>query len=84
MLSFTGIITYNKTEKIQSVVKATPIEKIMIETDCPYLAPKSVRGSVNEPKNIPEIALKVSEIKDILLNEVEESTTQNAKTFFNI
>lgn len=84
ILSFTGIITYNKTEEIQNVVKTTPLEKIMIETDCPYLAPKSVRGSVNEPKNIPEIALKVSEIKDILLNEVEESTTQNAKTFFNI
>jgi TatD DNase family protein len=84
MISFGGIITYPKADIIRNALSIIPIENIMLETDCPYLAPQSVRGKVNEPKYIPEIALKVSEIKNISLDEVARITTKNAEQFFGI
>lgn len=84
MMSFGGIITYPKAESIRHALSVIPMEYIMLETDCPYLAPQSVRGKTNEPKYIPEIAIKVSEVKNISLNEVAKITTQNAENFFGI
>ncbi len=84
MLSFTGIITYKKADSVREVVKYAPLERIMLETDCPYLAPQSVRGQVNEPKYIPEIADKIAEIKEMNFKDIEEITTKNAEKFFNI
>ena len=84
LLSFTGIITYPKTTEIQDTVKYLPLNKIMLETDCPYLAPQSVRGQVNEPQYIVEIAQKIADIKNINLTEVENQTTKNAELFFKI
>jgi TatD DNase family protein len=84
MISFTGIITYPKTAALAEVVKKTPIERMMIETDCPYLAPQIVRGKRNEPRYVQYVAARIAEIKGMPYDEVVERTTQNAINFFKL
>jgi len=84
MLSFTGILTYPKADKVREVVAKTPLERIMIETDCPFLGPQVYRGKRNEPAYVVEVAKKIAEIKEIDLDEVAKITTQNAEIFFGI
>ena len=78
-----GVVTFKKAH-LPEVVAAVPLEKILLETDAPYMAPVPLRGSRNEPANIPLIAAKVAEIKNLPLEEVERITTQNATELFNI
>jgi TatD DNase family protein len=80
-ISFTGMITFIKD--LEKVVQSIPLEKIMLETDSPYLTPKPFRGKQNEPKNISYIASKIAEIKDITLQEVATTTTKTAIKLFN-
>lgn len=82
-LSFTNIIGYKKNEDLREVVKFTPIEKILIETDAPFLPPEERRGQVSEPTDVFSVAKIISEVKKIELKEVEKQTTQNAKTLFD-
>ena len=82
--SFTGTITYSKKGKTIRSIKEIPIERIMIETDCPYLTPKAYKGQENEPSFCIEIAKKIAEIKQINLEEVDIITTETTKSFFNI
>jgi len=84
MISFTGIITYPKTNKLAQVVKKTPMDQLMVETDAPYLAPQIMRGKRNEPRFVRYVADRVAEIKDISYDEVEEATTNNANKFFKL
>ncbi|MFH1207013.1 MAG: TatD family hydrolase [Patescibacteria group bacterium] len=84
MISFTGIITYPKTEKLATVVKRVPLDRIMVETDCPYLAPQIVRGQRNEPRFVQYVAGRIADIKGLPYNEVEEQTTKNALSFFSL
>jgi TatD DNase family protein len=79
-ISFTGNITYSKER--DEVVKEVPLEKILLETDCPYLAPEPYRGKRNEPAYVIEVAKKVAEIKNLALIEIEKITTQNAEKLF--
>lgn len=81
-ISFTGNITFDNS--LDSVIKFVPMEKMMIETDAPYLTPKVYRGKRNEPAYLIEVARKVAEIKKMPLAEVEKITEENAKKFFNI
>lgn len=83
-ISFTGIITYPKTERLAEAIKAIPIERIMVETDSPFLAPQRARGERCEPAYVKDVAEKVAEIKGISLEEVATATTKNAESFFNI
>lgn len=84
LISFTGIITFSKSENLRQVVEKTPLEKVLIETDSPWLAPEPYRGQRNEPAYVVEVARKISEIKKIPLSEVETITTKNAQDLFNI
>jgi len=81
-ISFSGIITFKKSENLKQVVKEMPLEKILIETDSPYLAPQSKRGKPNEPAYLPEIAEVISQIKGIPAELVMHQTTANARQLF--
>jgi TatD DNase family protein len=82
LLSFTGIITFN--DNYNKVIKNTPLDKIMIETDAPYLTPIPYRGQRNEPSYVKYAAQKIADIKEISFKKVEEQTTKNARKFFGI
>lgn len=82
-ISFSGIITFKKADEIREVVKYTPMDRILVETDCPYLAPVPHRGKTNEPAFVTHNAMKISEIKECMIDEVWEATTNNFFTLFN-
>lgn len=84
MISFTGIVTYPKTTELEKVVKNTPMDRMMVETDAPYLAPQLVRGKRNEPRFVKYVAERIADIKGISYNEVEDITTSNAMSFFKL
>lgn len=83
-VSVGGSITFKNANKLREVIKGIPLDKICLETDCPYLAPVPLRGSVNEPKNIKIIAEMLSEIKNVSIQEVEKITSSVAFKYFNI
>lgn len=83
-IGLNGIITFDKTGRSEDVVKTVPLENIILETDAPYLSPKSQRGKRNEPSFLPEVAEKIAEWKNISVDEVAEVTTNNAKQLFKI
>lgn len=82
--SFGGVCTFKNARRAVEVIEQMPIENILLETDCPYLAPVPHRGEVNEPKNIPIIAEKIALIKNMKLEEVAEVTTKNVERIFKI
>ncbi len=80
--SFTGNITYPKADNIREVAKNSPIDRFMIETDCPWLAPQEVRGQRCEPAHVVSVAKKIAEMREVPLSEIEKVSTENAYTFF--
>ncbi|HLD20012.1 MAG TPA: TatD family hydrolase [Patescibacteria group bacterium] len=82
MISFTGVITFAK--ELEDTVKTVPLDRLMIETDSPYLAPARYRGKQNEPLYVEEVARKVADIHGIEYDEVLEQTTRNAIEFFGL
>lgn len=83
-IGLNGIITFDKTTRSKEVVDALSLENIILETDAPYLTPKSHRGQRNEPSYLPEVAQQIAEWKNITIEEVAKQTTVNAKKLFNI
>ena len=83
LISFTGIVTFGKNHT-ESVLKSISLENIMLETDCPFLAPVPNRGKLNEPANIPHIAKRIAEIKNAELEEIAQVTSRTARQFFNL
>ncbi|MCA1066512.1 TatD family hydrolase [Rossellomorea sp. AcN35-11] len=83
-ISLGGPVTFKNAKKPKEVAKAIPLEKLLIETDCPYLAPHPYRGKRNEPSYVKLVAEQIAELKEISLEEVEKITTENAKKLFNI
>lgn len=83
-LSFSGIITFKKSEELRDVVRKTPTEFILVETDSPYLAPEPFRGKKNEPAHVRRVAEKIAEIKGLTLEDVARVTTLNARRLFRL
>ena len=83
-ISITGVVTFKNAPTLRDMVKYVPLDRIMIETDCPYLAPEPHRGLRNEPSYIPLIAEKIAEVKGISVEEVARVTTENAKNLLSI
>ncbi|HIB95937.1 MAG TPA: TatD family deoxyribonuclease [Candidatus Marinimicrobia bacterium] len=83
LLSFTGNVTFGKNHT-ESVLLTTPLNRIMLETDCPFMTPVPNRGKLNEPANILHIAQWIAKIKRIDVSEVAESTTSTAQFFYNL
>lgn len=87
IISFTGLITYKNAGKLISVIKEIPLEKILIETDSPYLVPQKAKThgiKVNEPLYVKMIAQEIAKIKDIPLENVAKATTKNAVKLFKL
>lgn len=83
-ISISGIVTFHNAAWLREVVKEIPLDSLLIETDCPYLAPVPKRGKRNEPAYITYTAAKIAEIKNIELEKVEEATSENFLKFFNL
>lgn len=83
-ISFTCNVTYKKAQGLKNLVKLVPLERLMLETDAPYLPPEGLRGKRNEPMYVQCLATEISRIKEISLEEVAKITTANAKKFFNL
>ncbi len=84
LVSFAGNITYKKNEYLREAVKTLPLEKIALETDCPFLPPQSIRGKRNEPSSVKEIAGLIAELKGISYEEVTHQTTENVRKLLKI
>lgn len=83
LISFSGIITFKKSQALRDVARAVPLSHIAIETDAPYLAPQTRRGSVNEPAFITETIQTLADVKGISAEEVMRITAENAVKFFS-
>lgn len=81
-ISFSGVLTYKNARQLLEVAEETPLERILIETDSPYLAPEPFRGKRNCPLYVREVARKLAEIKGICLDEVMQRTVNNLKVLF--
>lgn len=81
-ISFSGIITFKNAADVRAIAEQTPLDRIIIETDCPYLAPVPMRGRRNEPAFVLHVAQKLAEIKNASVEEVSEATTDNFFALF--
>lgn len=76
-ISFSGIVTFKKAEALREVVRLVPLDRLLVETDAPYLAPDPYRGKTNEPAFVRHTAEKIAAVKGIALDEVAAATTHN-------
>ncbi len=84
LIGIDGPCTYPKSNKLKKVIENTPLDKLLVETDCPYLAPQKYRGTRNEPAYVIETAKKIAEIKNISFEEVCRQTTENVCRLYNL
>ncbi|HEX9654017.1 MAG TPA: TatD family hydrolase, partial [bacterium] len=82
-ISFTGNLTFKKSG-LPEVAKIVPMERLLLETDCPFLSPEPKRGRRNEPAHVVHIARKLAEIKGMPFDEVARLTTENAHRLFGL
>lgn len=83
-IGFTGLITFKNLEWLRRIVSNTPINKILVETDSPYMSPEPYRGRRNEPARVKEVAMQVAKCHNLTLDKVAEITTQNGLNLFKI
>lgn len=83
-ISFSGIISFKNAQDLRDVAKQVPLDRILIETDSPYLAPMPYRGKSNEPKYVPYVAKALSDVYDKSLEEIALITTQNFKNLLEM
>jgi len=83
-ISFTGVITFPKAEPLREVLKKIPIEKVLLETDCPYLSPIPFRGKRNEPARVVHVAETVAVVYGRPVDEVARITTENVVRLFRL
>lgn len=83
-ISFAGNLTFANARQLREIAAAVPLERIVIETDAPYLAPVPHRGKRNEPAYVARVAEKIAEIKNLSLDVVQETTTRNSEMIFRL
>lgn len=84
MISFSGIVTFKKAEELRAVAKEVPLDRLLIETDCPYLAPIPYRGKRNEPAYVVEVARCLAGVHDLPIEEMAQQTSDNFRRFFGL
>lgn len=83
-ISFSGIITFNNADELREVVKQVPLDRLLIETDSPYLAPKPYRGKKNQPAYVREVGEAVAALKGVTLEALGEATSANFRRLFGL
>ena len=83
-IGFTGVLTFKNARKAVETAASIPLERILLETDCPYMAPEPYRGKRNHPGYLPKMAEKLAQIRGIPVEEVIRVTTENAKRLYRI
>jgi TatD DNase family protein len=82
LVSFTGIVTFKNAQTVRDIVAATPADKFMLETDCPFLAPVPFRGKRCEPAYVKEISELIAQVRNCSIEELSAATCATAETFF--
>lgn len=82
-ISFSGIVTFKNAKNVIAVAEKVPLDRLLIETDAPYLAPEPYRGKSNEPKYLSQVAIKIAQLKNVSLETVVRQTTENYFSLFN-
>ncbi|KYH34151.1 putative deoxyribonuclease YcfH [Clostridium tepidiprofundi DSM 19306] len=83
-IGVTGVVTFKNAKKVIDVVREVPLDKLLVETDCPYMAPVPFRGKRNKSDYIKYVIKKIAEIKNVSSEEVEKQTISNANVLLNI
>jgi TatD DNase family protein len=83
-ISFSGVLTFKSAAELREVARSVPMERLLVETDCPYLAPLPYRGKRNEPAFVRETAARLAELKGAGLEELARVTSENFKGLFNV
>ena len=83
-ISFAGVVTFKNAKNSDEIINMVPLDRILIETDSPYLAPEPLRGTRNTPINVKLVAAKIAQVKGISIEEVAKQTYQNACELFKI
>jgi TatD DNase family protein len=83
-ISFSGIVTFKKADELRAIAKQVPTDKLLIETDCPFLAPVPFRGKRNEPAFVVEVARCLAELRELSLEEIGRTTTENFNRLFQL
>jgi TatD DNase family protein len=83
-ISFAGMLTYPNAQNLRDVAREMPLDRLLVETDCPYLAPQPVRGKRNEPAYVSHTAAVLAEVKGVSLTEIADHTTRNARQLFGL
>lgn len=83
-ISFAGPVTFKNSKNAKEIIELVPNDKMLIETDSPYLAPEPIRGTRNDPRNVKYIAQKIADVKEMTLEEIAQITYQNTEKIFNI
>jgi TatD DNase family protein len=81
-ISFSGILTFKNAQDLRDVASFIPMDRLLIETDSPYLAPIPYRGKTNNPSYVPFVAKQIAEIKGLTVDEVAEATSRNFDQLF--
>lgn len=83
-ISFSGILTFKNAADLREVAKALPLDRILIETDSPYLAPVPYRGKLNQPAYVPHVAAQIAELRGLSVEAVAEATSANSRRLFGL
>jgi TatD DNase family protein len=84
MISFSGIVTFKKADELRAVAKQVPLDRLLIETDCPYLTPIPYRGKRNEPAYVVEVARCLASLHDMNIEDMARITSENFNRFFGL
>ena len=83
-IGFTGVLTFKNARKAVEVASSIPLDRIVLETDCPYMAPEPFRGKRNDPGKLYRMAEKLAQIRGLTVEEIEKITTENGKRLYRI
>jgi TatD DNase family protein len=83
-VSFSGIVTFKKAEELREVARAVPLDRLLVETDSPFLSPEGWRGRRNEPARVVEIGKRIAELRELPVDDIARATTENSRRLYRL